>query len=130
MRSSKDDGRTWSDAALVNQDPAGAHQFNGNLAVAGDGSLHAFWMDKRYDPTHTRIDIVHGVSTDAGATWSNERVTTVSFDGDLGRHQSGAPFIGDYIGVAALGADVWAGVPDSSEGKETAIAAIHAVHTA
>src|ERR1041385_3811949 len=130
VRSSKDDGRTWSDAALVNQDPAGAHQFNGNLAVAGDGSLHAFWMDKRYDPKHTRIDIVHGVSTDAGATWSNERVTTVNWDGDLGRHQSGAPFIGDYIGVAALGPDVWAGVPDSSEGKETAIAAIHAVHTA
>jgi hypothetical protein len=125
VRSSHDDGKTWSDAVRVNQDDAGPHQWNGNLAVAGDGSVHAVFMDKRYDPKHTFIDIVHAVSTDGGATWSEERATTRSFDGDLGRHQSGDPFIGDYIGVAALGPDVWAGIPDSSEGKETAIAAMH-----
>jgi hypothetical protein len=129
VRSSRDDGRTWSDAAKANGDPAGSHQWNGNLAVAGDGSVHAFWMDKRYDPRHTLIDIVHGVSTDGGRTWADERVTTASFDGDLGRHQSGAPFIGDYIGVAAFGDHVWAGVPDASNGKETVIAAVH-VHPA
>lgn len=129
VRSSRDDGRTWSDAVKVNDDPAGSHQWNGNLAVAGDGSVHAFWMDKRYDPKHTLIDIVHGVSADGGKTWANERVTSMGFDGDLGRHQSGAPFIGDYIGVAALGGHVWAGVPDASNGKETVIAAVH-VHSA
>jgi hypothetical protein len=99
----------------------------GNLAVAGDGSVHVFFLDKRHDPQHRLIDVTHAVSLDGGATWRNERVTAVSFDGDLGRHQSGAPFIGDYIGVAAHGNEVWAGVPEASNGKETVVAAARSV---
>lgn len=125
VRSSHDDGRTWSGPARVNDDDTTSHQWLGNLAVAGDGSVHVFYMDKRFDPAHRLIDVLHAVSLDGGRTWSNQRVSAVSFDGDLGRHQSGAPFIGDYIGVAALGDDVWAGVPESSNGKETVVAAAH-----
>src|SRR5207245_2395891 len=107
VRSSPDNGRTWRDPVLVNDDAPGAHQFMPNLAVAGDGSLHVFYMDKRYDPNHVLIDIVHATSLDGGATWTNERVSAVPYDGDLGVHQRGFPFIGDYIGVAAVGDDVW-----------------------
>jgi hypothetical protein len=127
VRASKDDGRTWGAASRVNDDNGTSHQWLGNLAVAGDGSVHAFFLDKRHDPRHRLVDVTHAVSRDGGATWSNERVTAVSFDGDLGRHQSGAPFIGDYIGVAAQGGEVWAGVPEASNGKETVIAAARSV---
>ncbi|MHB8633863.1 MAG: sialidase family protein [Thermoplasmatota archaeon] len=125
VRSSSDDGRTWSPAVLVNNDPPGTHQWMPNVAVAGDGSLHVFFMDKRYDPNHKLIDITHAVSRDGGATWTNERVSTFSYDGDLGRHQEGFPFIGDYMGVDAVGSHVWAGFPDASNDKTTVIAAAH-----
>jgi hypothetical protein len=125
VRSSKDDGRTWSDEVLVNNDTAGAHQWMPNVAVAADGSVHVFYMDKRYDSAHKLIGITHAWSLDGGKTWANERVSTVSFDGDLGKHQEGFPFIGDYLGVDCVGRDCWAGFPDSSNGKITVIAAAH-----
>jgi len=130
VRSSADDGKTWSDAVLVNDDPAGTHQWMPNVAVAGDGSVHVFFMDKRYDtPAHAAIDITHAVSLDGGKTWRNERVSSVPYNGDLGRHQEGFPFIGDYLGVACGATDCWAGFPDASNGKTTVIAAAH-VHLA
>ncbi|MHB8605254.1 MAG: sialidase family protein [Thermoplasmatota archaeon] len=122
---SKDDGATWSPAVLVNDDPAGTHQWMPGIGVASDGSVHVFYMDKRYDPNHVFIDITHAVSFDAGKTWTNERVSTIPFDGDLGVHQEGFPFIGDYLGVACSEHDCWAGFPDASNGKTTVIAAAH-----
>ncbi|MEA3200625.1 MAG: hypothetical protein QOE90_2053 [Thermoplasmata archaeon] len=129
VRTSKDDGKTWTDAVKVNDDSPGAHQWMSNVAVAGDGSAHVFFFDKRYDPNHVLIDLVHAVSFDAGKTWANERVSTVSFDGNLGKHQEGFPFIGDYIGVACYQDDCWAGFPDASNGASTVIAGAH-VHRA
>lgn len=140
-RSSKDDGKTWSDAMLVNDDPKGSHQWMCNLGVAGDGSVHIFFMDKRYDTVkhpsshgnkdcdHCFIDITHAWSMDGGRNWTNERVSTVSYDGDLGVHQDGFTFIGDYIGADCVGKDCWAGFPDASDGKTTVVAAAH-VHLA
>jgi hypothetical protein len=129
VRSSTDDGKTWGTAVRANQDPPGTHQFMPNLAVARDGSLHAFWMDKAYDGAHnhTFIDVTHGLSVDGGATWRTERVTNVSWDGELGKHQEGFPFIGDYTGVGASGDEVWAAFPDASNGKTTVVAAMRSV---
>jgi hypothetical protein len=129
VRSSKDDGKTWSDPVMVNSDPAGSHQWMPNVAVAGDGSVHVFYMDKQFDPQHKLIDITHAVSLDGGKTWTTERVSTLSYDGDLGRHQDGFPFIGDYLGVSCVAHDCWAGFPDASNGETTVIAAAHVHHT-
>ncbi len=129
VRSSTDDGRTWSPPVLVNDDASGPHQWMPNVAVAGDGSVHVFYMDKRHDPNHKLIDMTHAVSLDGGKTWTNERVSTVPYDGDLGRHQDGYAFIGDYLGVACSKADCWAGFPDASDGATTVVAAAH-VHKA
>jgi hypothetical protein len=126
VRSSRDDGRTWSEPVRVNDDEPGPHQWMPNLAVAGDGSVHVFFMDKRYTAEHRLIDITHAWSLDGGATWANERVSTLPYDGDLGVHQEGFPFIGDYLGVAAVGDDVWVGFPDASDGVTTVVAAGHA----
>jgi hypothetical protein len=112
---------------MVNQDPAGTHQWMPNIVVAGDGSVHVLFMDKHYDVAHnhTFIDYTHAVSLDGGKTWSNERVSTLSFDGDLGVHQDGGSFIGDYLGIAAAGDEVWGGFPDASNGVTTLTAAAH-----
>jgi hypothetical protein len=125
VRSSKDDGRTWSEPVLVNHDPAGSHQWMPGISVAGDGSVHIAYMDKSYDPGHKLIDITHAVSLDGGKTWATERVTSKSFDGDLGVHQEGFPFIGDYLGIDCVGDDCWMGFPDSSMGEVPVIAAAH-----
>jgi hypothetical protein len=128
VRSSPDDGKTWSDAVLVSSDGSGTHQWMPNIAVAGDGSLHVAYMDKHYDEAHGHkfIDITHAVSVDGGKTWTRERVSTLSFDGDLGVHQDGFPFIGDYLGIDCAGVDCWMGFPDASDGVTTVAAAAHA----
>ena len=130
VRSSKDDGRTWSEPSLVNADPVGTHQWMPNVGVASDGSVHVAFMDKSYDEenNHTFIDMTHAVSVDGGKTWQSERITTRSFDGDLGVHQDGFPFIGDYLGVDCAGSDCWFGFPDSSLGQVPVIAAAHVHH--
>jgi hypothetical protein len=127
VRSSTDDGKTWTDPVLVNTDPAGTFQWMPGVAVAADGSVHIAYMDKAYDTAkgHTLIDITHAVSVDGGKTWQSERVTTKSFDGNLGVHQDGGPFIGDYLGIDCVGTDCWMGFPDSHEGNVPVIAAAH-----
>jgi hypothetical protein len=124
VRKSTDDGRTWSDPVQVNDPARGAEQWMPQLAIADDGTLHAFYFDRGYGDGHT-VDVTHAVSIDGGATWTSERVTTVSWDPDLGRHQDGYPWIGDYIGAASVGNDVWATVPDTSLGGPPQLAAIH-----
>ncbi|HUR69254.1 MAG TPA: sialidase family protein [Candidatus Thermoplasmatota archaeon] len=125
LRTSADDGKTWSEGVLVNDDPEGSHQWMGQVAVAGDGSVHAFYMDKRYDPAHVLMDVTHAVSMDGGATWTNERVSALGFDGDKGIHQEGFPFIGDYIGAACVADDCWAAFPDASVTDVPVVAAAH-----
>jgi hypothetical protein len=127
VRSSEDDGHTWGEPVRVNGDPTTHHQFIPNIVVARDGSVHAFFMDKRWDPANKLIDITHAVSVDGGLAWRDERVTTASFDGDLGVHQEGFPFIGDYIGIGAGGDEVWGAFPDASNGNTTVVAAARVV---
>ena len=55
--------------------------------------------------------------------WAEERVTTHSWDAELGRHQERQSFIGDYIGAGASGDVVWAGFPDASNGVAPVISA-------
>jgi hypothetical protein len=124
VRSSPDDGATWSEPSRVNDDNTTNDQFLPNLAVASDGSLHALFLDKRWDPENKLLDATWAVSLDGGLTWANQRVTARSFDGDLGRHQSGAPFIGDYLGIGASGNVVWGAFPDSTNGATTVVAAV------
>jgi hypothetical protein len=127
-RSSLDDGRTWTEPVRVH-DASTNDQFMPNVAVAGDGSVHALFMDKRWDPANKLLDATWAVSLDGGATWTEQRVTARSFDGDLGQHQSGAPFVGDYIGLGAVGNTVWGAFPESTNGERTVVAAMRVVRS-
>lgn len=100
-----DDGLSWSDPPVrVNDDPktdAPHDQYVPWISVDRQGGVHVAWMDRRHDPENRLLDIYYAYSADGGATFQpNVRVTERSFDGDLGHHQGGFPFIGDYIGLS------------------------------
>ncbi|MHB8605750.1 MAG: sialidase family protein [Thermoplasmatota archaeon] len=130
---SMDNGKTWAPPVTVNDDATACttaavtcypnhDHWMSNVAVTDDGAIHVFFMDRRWDAANRLIDLTYAVSTDGGKTFVNHRVTSQSFDGDLGKHQDGFPFIGDYLGLDSSGNTVWAGFPDSIIGR-TVIAA-------
>ncbi len=125
LRWSDDDGSTWTEPVLVHS-PSEHDQFLANVAVAGDGSVHVFYMDKRWDEENRLTGVTHAWSLDGGAAWVEEQVTGLLSDPDLGRHQDGYAFWGDYMGVAAWGDHVWAAFPDTSLGSESVSAVAHA----
>ncbi|MHB8604835.1 MAG: sialidase family protein [Thermoplasmatota archaeon] len=129
LAKSPDRGATWTKPVRVNDDTTKNAQWMSRVAVTDDGVVHVLFMDRRYDPADRLIDLTYASSADGGATWTNQRVTTKSFDGDLGKHQSGAPFIGDYLGLDAAGRDVWGGFPTTATGVAI-IAAMHAARAA
>lgn len=100
-RESTDGGETWTEPVRVNEDETGHSQFMPWVDVGPNGTVHVAWMDRRHDPDNRLVDVYHAASTD-GETFANAtRLTPTSFDGDEGFHQTGTPFIGDYIGLAA-----------------------------
>jgi hypothetical protein len=113
---SADGGASWSTPVQVGS-WQGSDQFHPNLVVAGDGSVHLSFYDRRYGPNNTLLDVTHGISLDGGDSWSFLRVTNSSFDGDLGIHQSGVPFMGDYNGIGAVGNAVWVAYADTRDGR-------------
>ncbi len=100
-----DDGLTWSEPVHMS-DPTQADgstkgdQFVPWLDVDPSGGIHVAWYDRRNSPDNRLLDVYYAYSDDGGASFhANVRITEQPFDGDLGHHQSGAPFIGDYIGL-------------------------------
>ncbi|MFO1533794.1 MAG: hypothetical protein ABR562_08925 [Thermoplasmatota archaeon] len=95
-----DDGLSWSEPVTVNDVERG-DQFVPWVSVDPKGGVHVAWLDRRNDPSNRLLDVYYAYSDDGGERFHrNVRVTERSFDGDLGHHQGGFPFIGDYIGLA------------------------------
>jgi hypothetical protein len=101
---STDGGLTWSPAARINA-VASTQAFTAAIAVDADGNIGVTHYDFRFD-TVTGEPLVTDVwflrSSNAGATWSEERVTPSSFDMRQAPVARGF-FVGDYIGTAATG---------------------------
>jgi hypothetical protein len=109
----------------VNRDATKSDQWMPRVAVGEDGTVHVVYMTRAYDPANRLVDAEYAYSTDGGATWATKRLTTKSFDGDLGVHQDGFPFFGDYIGIDSQGARTYAAFPDSQTGiSEIGVAAL------
>ena len=70
------------------------------MDVDPEGNLHAIWFDNRNDPGNMRIETFQGDSTDGGANWSNNDISTQPWNPNQSFFGSGA-FIGDYNGFAA-----------------------------
>jgi hypothetical protein len=109
--SSRDRGRTWSDANRVNSDPIhnGADQFFHWLAVDPmTGAVNVIFYDRRTDPGNKKSIVVLARSTDAARSFVNYSWTETPFD-------ARGLFLGDYTGLAASGDRVygaWTEKPD------------------
>ena len=96
---STDGGTSWSGLIQLNDDDTQNDQFFPWISVDSEGVISAIWYDRRLDPGDVFIDVYAAQSIDGGITFSaNERVTTVSFDPNIG---FGGAFIGDYNGLAS-----------------------------
>jgi hypothetical protein len=103
VSTSTDHGKTWSEAARVNNDPVhnGADQFFQWLAVdPADGSANVLFYDRRGDPANRKSIMVLARSTDGGKSFTNFAWTKEPFDAN-------GIFIGDYTGIAALNGRVY-----------------------
>lgn len=121
-----DQGDTWSPPRLVTNSTN--DQFMVRATVSADGTLHLLYMDRQHDPENRLIDFTHSYSEDGGVTWFHQRLTTTSFDGDLGIHQAGFPFIGDYNGIGTVGDHTWFAFPTTHTGRAE-VAVAHAMRT-
>jgi hypothetical protein len=124
---SDDGGQTWSEPLNVAADATNDQLFM-RPKVGPDGVVQVLFASRAWDPANKLLDMVHGWSEDGGATWNNTRLTSSPFDGDLGIHQNGFPFIGDYNGLDVVGDHVWMAWGDTRTGRAE-IAAAHVVKT-
>lgn len=125
-RSSCDEGGTWSDAVLVSSGPREGTQTFPRVSVDGRGTLHVVYLTQAYDPGRKLVDAEWARSTDGGATWTAERLTATHSDGDLGIHQNGGSFYGDYIGIGSSGDHTYMAFPVTVTGRAE-IAVAHVV---
>lgn len=119
---STDGGYHWSHAGFVSINnktgkPAKNDQYFSWIAFDPKGTLWAIWLDNRLDPGNKWINTFQARSTDDGHTWHNYRISTRSWNPDLGFFTSGA-FIGDYSGMAASNNVLY---PVWTDGRNTAI---------
>jgi hypothetical protein len=117
---SHDGGITWSNAqtiSLANGKPAPNNQFFPWIAATPSGRFVAMWLDRRQDPNNHDIGTFEARSANDGATWTNLRISTTTWNPDLGFFTSGA-FIGDYSGIAANDKAIY---PAWTDGRNTNI---------
>jgi len=115
MMSSTDGGVTWSVPSRVNTDPIGNVQYfpwitcdptNGNLSVI-------FYDDRNVGATDVEAWVAD--STDGGVTWSDFRVSDVSFTPAPIAGLAGG-YMGDYLGISANGGLVYPVWTDNRSG--------------
>ena len=101
---STDGGDTWSEAISISPDgeTEEAWQFFGWMDVDDNGLVHLIYYTEQWAlmEGEDHLDVAYRYSEDGGVNWTDPyRLTTESFDPLLGYHQSGQPFIGDYINI-------------------------------
>ncbi|MEO1049304.1 MAG: T9SS type A sorting domain-containing protein [Bacteroidota bacterium] len=102
MIKSQDQGNTWSVPQKVNQDPAGLgkeHYFPWITSDPVNGNLHVIFYDNR-NVGNVETEVFVANSFDGGSTWSDFRVSDVSFTPAPIPGLAGGYF-GDYLGISA-----------------------------
>ncbi|MCP3958203.1 MAG: hypothetical protein GY719_10160 [bacterium] len=119
---SSDQGDTWEVPRVIHGDssPPG-DQFFPWLEVDTDGRLHLMFFDTRNTPQLDDVeagfvDVYYATSSDRGDSWTEVRLTPVSFTSagteDFGFEQ----FLGDFVGLAVAGDKVVAVYPATVNG--------------
>lgn len=132
VRTSCDKGDTWTEPVVVNEHREDA-QWMPRVSVDREGTVHVVYLTRAHDPEHNFLDAEWAYSLDGGQTWTTKRLTATSFDGNLGIHQDGFPFMGDYIGIASGRDATYMGFPTTVSGRaEIAVAKVkpHLMHDA
>jgi hypothetical protein len=93
-------------------------QFFPWIDATPSGTFQAIWFDRRLDPANHDINTWQATSSSDGRSWRTYRISTRSWNPDLGFFTSGA-FIGDYNGIAASDRAVY---PVWTDGRNSAIA--------
>jgi hypothetical protein len=102
MIKSSDEGDTWSDPIRVNQDPAGLgkqHYFPWITCDKENGTLSAIFYDDR-NISSSQAEVYCAVSSDAGDTWEDFKVSDVSFTPSPIPGLAGG-YMGDYLGITS-----------------------------
>lgn len=86
LRRSGDGGASWSAPVRVNDNRLkdGTDQYLPRVDVAPNGRVDVLFYDRRGDPSNVRQDAYLGTSTDKGASFTNVRVSSDSFDSRVG----------------------------------------------
>jgi hypothetical protein len=113
VATSTDDGATWGPTRLVSQTPGGGSQPDAQWqawgAVGKGGTLFAGYYDRQYGCEASGCnDITLATSTDAGKSWTYQRITTSSMP-NLGcaRNPFQCGFLGDYMSIQAANNKVY-----------------------
>lgn len=122
LRRSDDGGRSWSDAVRVNDNPQGdgTDQYLPRVAVAPDGRLDVLYYDRSQDPGNTMMHTTLASSTDGGATFDHQRVSTEAFDARVGPVAGPhlPPDLGSRLGLVSDSDRVLAAWTDTRLGDE------------
>ena len=88
-------GTNWSSPIRVNDDPAGKEQFFSWMTIDQvTGYIYIVFYDRR-NYTNTQTDVYLATSTNGGATWVNERISSSPFT------PVSNIFFGDYNNITA-----------------------------
>jgi hypothetical protein len=101
-----DGGRTWSPTSRISKVGGVNQAFTPTVRVAGDGTVGVQHYDFRFDDPTTTPPLTSDTwllrSTDGGATFTEERIGTSSFDMTTAPDALGY-FVGDYAGLDFAG---------------------------
>ncbi len=118
---STDNGATWSSPVKINQDAAGLgknHFFQWISCDPTNGNLSTIYYDDR-NVGSLNCETFVSNSTDGGATWTDFRVSDVSFTPSPIPGLAGGYF-GDYLGITALNGKVYPCWTDNRDGRAMA----------
>jgi PKD repeat protein len=117
MSKSANQGDSWAVPVKVNQDPSGQakeHYFPWITCDRITGELSVIFYDDR-NVTSTQCEVFVASSLDGGATWDDFKVSDVSFTPSPIPGLASS-YMGDYLGVSAVGSRVYPVWPDNRSG--------------
>ena len=122
LRRSDDDGRSWSSAKRVNDNPKGddTSQYLPRVDVSDDGRVDVLFLDRRRDEKDVMMDATLASSHDDGDSFRNARLSSRSFDSRVGpRATPRLPVdFGSRLGLVSGGGRSVAAWTDTRQGSQ------------